>query len=216
MQSLLVFENRPAGLLVLSRNGNPYTENEQRLFDYFANQLSLLIGTVRAQEQVQKLADTDEMTGIWNRRYFQRQLEAEVERARIYKLPLSLMTFDVDSFKEINDTFGHPMGDVVLSELCGIVRESLRQPDVFARVGGDEFAILVPHTDAAGAQHLADRILRKVRRLAIPGDGNASVTCSVSIGIASYVPQETTAEDLMHRADERLYVAKKSGKNQYA
>lgn len=214
--SLLRLENRPAGVLVLTRFGSPFAAGEQRLLDFFANQVSLLLGTVRAQEQIQNLADTDEMTGIWNRRYFRRQLDAEVERARIYKLPLSLMTFDVDSFKEINDTFGHPMGDVVLSELCGIVRESLRQPDLFARIGGDEFAIILPHTDGNGAHHLAERILKKVRRMLIPGDANTSVTCSVSIGIASYVPHETSAEELMRRADEQLYVAKKTGKNRYA
>ena len=214
--SMLYVDGRPSGVLFVCRGESEFTLDEQRLLDFFANQVAMLLGTVRVQEQVQNLADTDEMTGIWNRRYFRRQIEAEVERSRIYKVSLSLMMFDVDSFKEINDTFGHAMGDVVLSEMCGVVRESLRQPDLFARIGGDEFAILLPHTDHRGAEHLAQRILRKVRRMTIPGEANTAVTCSVSIGIGSYVPPDMSADELMRVADERLYHAKKNGKNRYA
>lgn len=214
--ALLRQEHRPAGVLILYRGERPFTAAEQRILEFFANQVSIILGSIRAHEQILNLADTDDMTGIWNKRYFRRQLPFEVERSRIYKLPLSLLMFDVDNFKEINDTFGHPMGDVVLSELCGMVRESLRQPDLFARFGGDEFAVILPHTDYAGAECVADRILTRVRNLAIPGDGNSMIRCSLSMGIATYVPPEMTATDLLRQADERLYIAKKSGKNRYA
>lgn len=124
--------------------------------------------------------------------------------------------FDVDDFKEINDRFGHTIGDVVLSELCGAVRETLRPPDLFARFGGDEFAIILPHTDLAGACAVADRILKSVRELTIPTDDESTIRCSISIGIASYRSADTAADDVIRRADERLYEAKRAGKNRYS
>jgi diguanylate cyclase (GGDEF)-like protein len=214
--TLLRQENRPAGVVIVYRGSKDFEREEQRLLDFFSNQVSMILSTIRAQEQIQNLADTDDMTGIWNKRYFRRQLPFEIERSRIYQIPLSLLMFDVDNFKDINDTFGHSLGDVVLSELCGTVRESLRQPDLFARFGGDEFAVILPHTDYAGAQCVADRVIDRVRSLAIPGDGNSTIRCSLSMGIATYLPPEMTATDLIRIADERLYIAKKSGKNRYA
>ena len=112
--------------------------------------------------------------------------------------------------------FGHTVGDVVLSELCGAVRETLRPPDLFARFGGDEFAIILPHTDLGGACAVADRILQKVRMLTIPADDEGSIRCSISLGIADYQRTDTTAADVIRRADERLYEAKRAGKNRYS
>jgi diguanylate cyclase (GGDEF)-like protein len=216
MHTLLRQDNRPAGIIVVFRRDGPFTPQEQRLLEFFSNQISMILGTIRANEQIQALADTDDMTGIWNKRYFRRQLPLEIERARIYQLPLSLLMFDVDSFKEINDTFGHPMGDVVLSELCAVVRDSLRNPDLFARVGGDEFAVVLPHTDYEGAECVAARIVERVAEMAIPAEGNTIIRCSLSIGISTYVTTDMTAADLIRFADERLYFAKKSGKNRFA
>jgi diguanylate cyclase (GGDEF)-like protein len=216
MFTMLRQDYRPAGILLVFRAEGAFQPAEQRLFDFFANQLSMTLGGIRAHEQIENLADTDDLTGIWNKRYFRRQLPFEIERARIYQLPLSLIMFDIDNFKEINDTFGHDMGDVVLSELCGTVRESLRQPDLFARWGGDEFMIILPHTDYEGAQCVAERILSRVRDLSILADGMTAVRCSLSIGIATYLAPDMTAQDLTRRADERLYNAKKGGKNRIA
>jgi len=176
---------------------------------------ALLIGQLSAREQIQGLADTDDLTGIANKRYFRRQLPQEMERARVYSLPLTLLMFDIDDFKAINDSFGHTVGDVVLSELCGAVRETLRPPDLFARFGGDEFAIILPHTDLGGACSVADRILQKVRALTIPADDEGTIRCSISLGIADYQRSDGTAADVIRRADERLYEAKRSGKNRY-
>jgi len=208
-------ENRTAGILLLFRAEPPFDAGETQLLEIFAAQVAMLLAHLQAREQIQDLADTDDLTGIRNKRYFRKVLPQEMERARVYSLPLSLLMFDVDDFKDINDSFGHTIGDVVLSELCGAVRETLRPPDLFARFGGDEFAIILPHTDLVGACAVADRILDKVRELQIPTDEEASIQCSVSIGVADFHPDDTLATELIRRADERLYSSKRQGKNRY-
>ena len=213
LAAILQIENRTAGLLLLLRDA-PFDETDAQLLEIFAAQVAMLLSHLSAREQIQNLADTDDLTGIWNKRYFRRQLPQEIERARVYSLPLSLLMFDVDDFKEINDSLGHTIGDVVLSELCGAVRETLRPPDLFARFGGDEFAIILPHTDLGGACAVAERILKKVRALTIPTDEEGSVRCSISLGVADYAGGDG-ATDLIRRADERLYESKRSGKNRY-
>jgi len=211
----IAVENRSSGVLLVYR-AEPFDEQERQIVEIFAAQVSLLIGQMNAREQIQGLADTDELTGIANKRYFRRQLPQEMERARVYSLPLALLMFDIDDFKAINDNFGHTVGDVVLSELCGAVRETLRPPDLFARFGGDEFAIILPHTDLGGACAVADRIMQKVRMLAIPADDEGVIRCSISLGIADYRSADSTSSDVIRRADERLYDAKRGGKNRYS
>jgi diguanylate cyclase (GGDEF)-like protein len=213
--AMIAMENRTAGVVLLYRGADPFDDDEREVLEIFAAQVSMLLAQKAAREQIMSLADTDDLTGIWNKRYFRRQLPQEMERSRVYSLPMSLLMFDVDDFKDINDRFGHTIGDVVLSELCGAVRESLRPPDLFARFGGDEFAVILPHTDLAGACAVADRILEKVRLLTIPAEEDAAIQCSISIGVADFEEGDDTAVELIRRADERLYESKRSGKNRY-
>jgi diguanylate cyclase (GGDEF)-like protein len=213
--ALLQHERRTAGLLLIAR-AEEFSDREQQILAIFATQVSMLIDTIRARERIVNLADTDDLTGIWNRRYLRRQLPQEIERARTFGVPLSLLLFDIDSFKEINDNFGHLIGDVVLSELCGSVRETLRPTDMLARYGGDEFAVILPHTDVSGACAVAERILSRIRALTVPTDDEGAIVCSVSIGIAEFHRHEDhSADDLVRRADERLYLSKRQGKNRY-
>ena len=204
---------RTAGLLLFFRC-EPFDRSERDLIEIFASTLAIILAHMSAQVRILNLAEMDDLTGIWNKRSFRRQLPQEIERARIYGLPLSLLMFDVDDFKEVNDNYGHTVGDVVLSELCGAVRDTLRPPDLFARFGGDEFAVILPHTDFAGACSVADRVLATVRSLEIIGQNNEVIRVSVSMGVAVFEPDDDVAT-LIRRADERLYVSKRHGKNRY-
>src|SRR5262249_36211898 len=210
---ILRIVRRTAGMVMLFRSGEAFEIAERQIVEIFAAQVAMLLGQLNARDAIRGLADTDELTGIGNKRSLRRHLAQEVERARVYNLPLSVLMFDVDDFKDINDRYGHVIGDVVLSELCGAVRETLRPPDVFARFGGDEFAVILPHTDAEGACAVAERILDRVRMVSVPSE-EGEILCAVSIGVAG-VQAGDTAADLLHRADERLYESKRAGKNRY-
>ncbi len=211
--SVLAVDGRQSGLLLIYRHAPPFTGYQREILEIFSAQIALLMANMNAREKILNLADTDYLTGIWNKRSLRRQLLQETERAVSLKVPLSVLVLDIDDFKQINDTLGHTIGDVVLSEFCGAVRESLRPPDFFARFGGDEFVVLLPHTNLARAIAVAERIIEKVRGLTITTDEETAVACSVSIGVAELKREDVAANDVLRRADERLYIAKRRGKN---
>ena len=215
VHAILKQENRTAGLVLVCRGTREFSADERRVIEIFSAQLSMLLDNLRARQKIMSLADMDDLTGVSNRRYFRRQLGAEMDRSRVYGVPLSILLIDVDDFKVINDTHGHMMGDVVLSELCGTVRDILRSPDAVSRFGGDEFAVILPHTDRAGAARVADRILERVRELPITDEKEQPIRCTVSIGIAQMEPGDASFNDMVRRADATLYNAKREGKNRY-
>jgi diguanylate cyclase (GGDEF)-like protein len=213
--AVLEYERHPLGLVVLYRAGEPFTEEEQNILKIFCTQVALLIRNLRAREEIRSLADTDDLTGVANRRALKHYLAREIDRARVYDVPLSVLMIDIDDFKQINDTFGHGLGDYVLSELCAILRSAIRQPDLIGRYGGDEFIIVLPHTDVMGARYVAERIVERAREIPVDYE-NAQVLCAVSIGIAEFDPlTDADADQLTRRADAKLYEAKRAGKNQF-
>jgi diguanylate cyclase (GGDEF)-like protein len=212
--AVLMQGDRLAGLLVIWRD-EPYGDGEAQILELCSTQISIHFTNLRSREKIVTLAEIDDLTGAPNRRFFRRQLAQEIERATAYNLPLSLLIIDVDDFKEINDAFGHATGDVVLSELCGTIRNMLRTPDWISRFGGDEFAVVLPHTDLPGAGAVADRMMTTVRNHAIAAERGESIRCSISIGVAQLEPSDSNFSDLVRRADDRLYKAKRQGKNRY-
>ncbi len=161
----------------------------------------------QANDLLQQLAMTDALTGVWNRRAFDERLEEESAAARRHGKPLTTLLLDVDHFKRHNDLFGHAAGDSVLKEFAHVLRTVSRREDVVGRLGGEEFAIIMPRSNEGDGQHLASRILRAVR--AFPWQ-HAPVT--VSAGVAQLTPSQTPAE-LLHAADQAMYAAKRQGRD---
>lgn len=162
----------------------------------------------RYYAQMYQMAYTDSLTNLTNRRAMQRRLESELERARRYNRPFTLLLADLDHFKQVNDTYGHSVGDQVLREVAERLAHHLRESDSLARWGGEEFLILAPETDLHQAQLLAQRLLEAIREAPMSG-----VPVTLSFGVACYRQDDSIAA-LLSRADEALYRAKASGRNQ--
>jgi diguanylate cyclase (GGDEF)-like protein len=170
----------------------------------------------QANERMAHLIQFDEKTQLFNYRHFMDRLADEFKRARRYSLPLTLLMFDVDHFKDVNDRYGHLAGDGVLREFGRIMVRSARETDVIARYGGEEFVVLLPHTTAAHGQRLADRIRRSTEANPFGGgDGQGPIRVTVSAGVATYPINDRlrAPEDLVRAADEALYHAKEAGRN---
>lgn len=166
-----------------------------------------------ANADLKRLANTDVLTGLANRRRFMEVLEGEIERAERYDRALSLVLVDMDHFKQVNDTHGHAGGDQVLRAAAGVLRSVCRDVDLAARVGGEEFAILLPETDAAGAEHVAERARGKIASGHHRAPSGAGFRITASAGVATFGREVTTAEALLQSADDALYRAKAEGRN---
>jgi two-component system cell cycle response regulator len=172
----------------------------------------------RKREELLTLSRTDPLTGLYNRRYFEERLTEEFARARRYRAPLSLAMLDVDFFKRINDTYGHPFGDEVLRAVASVTRARLREVDLLSRYGGEELIALLPETSPAEALSACERVREAIEALHLDYSGQDGVKkvvrCTASLGLAS-LPSPTlqTPEDLLRAADECLYAAKGAGRN---
>ncbi|WP_232771179.1 sensor domain-containing diguanylate cyclase [Colwellia sp. 75C3] len=167
----------------------------------------------KLKEEFKKLANTDPLTNLYNRRFFTEQSGKEYQRAKRYSLSMTLISIDIDHFKSINDQYGHPAGDQVLIEVAKQLQENLRQTDILARIGGEEFSILLPETSPQSAMAFAERIREEQSKLTIIGDWQGEITLSVSIGVSSFLATDEAFDDLFSRADKALYQAKNSGRN---
>ncbi|MEJ2199833.1 MAG: GGDEF domain-containing protein [Desulfuromonadaceae bacterium] len=168
-----------------------------------------------ANSKLRELAFRDGLTGLYNHRYFQELMAREMSRAVRHDGALSLMMFDIDHFKRINDSHGHPGGDLILRQLATLVQDCMRISDVVARYGGEEFAVILPMTGAVGAKVFAERLRRKVEQMVTDIEGQ-SVRITVSIGLTTYEPGMMSNDkvQLIDAADRALYHSKKHGRNQ--
>jgi diguanylate cyclase (GGDEF)-like protein len=167
---------------------------------------------VRNAEELERLATTDGMTGIYNRRHFLTLADREWSRARRYDRPIAFVMVDIDYFKSINDNFGHQVGDRMIVHLANVVRDCKRDCDLLARIGGEEFALLLPETDLAQAQMMAERLRREVASTPLM-DPLQPIPTTVSIGVAAATAAMSDVSDLMKAADQALYDAKRAGRN---
>lgn len=163
-------------------------------------------------EEIYRLMTTDALTQTWNRRYLAEAFDRELNRSARYDRPLSLLAFDIDHFKKINDAYGHVAGDAVLRQLAGAVSAKLRKQDVFARTGGEEFCVLLPEVPLESARAIAEKIRAIAERTQIRYD-DQEIRCTISVGISSFDAANNTVDLLYRAADARLYEAKNGGRN---
>jgi len=208
----LIAKGQSVGLVELvSTTLVAFDEGKLALARTMANEAAMALENARLYEAARSLADRDPLTGFFNHRSLYERIGEEFVRARRTRRPLSLLMLDIDDFKLVNDTFGHQFGDRCLVHLAEVVRSTLRASDVPARYGGDEFAVILPETDAAAADAVAVRISDELARNPLVADGRGPVPVGVSIGVASVTPETRAPADLVGAADARMYAAKLGG-----
>ena len=167
----------------------------------------------RYHEELYQLATADPLTDLYNRRQFLEMMDREIVRAMNHKRPLALLIIDLDHFKAINDRHGHAAGDLCLRAFADTCLTCLRRADRLGRLGGEEFAVLLPETGLPAALGAAERIRERVAALAVPIDGDGPIGCTVSAGVALLTPDMASLDELLACADRALYRAKAGGRN---
>ncbi len=209
----MFYEANFTGLFVLLSDKRGFLDTFQiDLLKVMCNHASTSIANAKLHSEIEKMATTDGLTGLLNHRLFQEKLTGEFKRLNRLSDPLSLLLADIDHFKKVNDTYGHPAGDLVLKGVSAVIRETIRDIDIPARYGGEEFAVILPGTDAEGAQKIAERLRRAVMAKTFTADGK-SLKVTVSIGIATSPEDAESKEGLIEKADQALYYAKHNGRN---
>lgn len=218
LRSLIIFpifddEGRCRALYSIeSETANDYIGGVEQILTTLVENASIAFTRALLYQRMEKLATTDGLTELSNHRHFQELLSKEIERTRRYGSFTSLLLMDIDHFKTFNDTYGHPVGDLVLKEIAACIRKSLRLNDISARYGGEEFTVILPETNEQGAKIIAERIRSAIEKYIIVSlDRQLHVT--VSIGIACYPSMSSTPQQLIDNADKALYFSKENGRN---
>jgi diguanylate cyclase (GGDEF)-like protein len=198
-----------------STQPNAFSQSDLQPLKIFANQISIAVANAKMYEQMEKLAITDGLTGLFNHRYFIEQLEHEVRRSKRLKHPVSVLMIDIDHFKHYNDTLGHPKGDMVLRLLADLMRKTVREEiDTPARYGGEEFSIILPEAEKSTAAEVAERLRTDVFKSMFPEETVQPIgTLTISVGVAAFPEDAANGAELISKADVALYEAKNSGRN---
>jgi diguanylate cyclase (GGDEF)-like protein len=197
-------------------DGRPFTQDDLSTLRTLAATMALALARERAHAQAESYAQAaaiDPVSGLFNRRYFHARLDEELQRAQRHSLSVGLLMIDVDDFKVINDTFGHLVGDAVIRDVSDILRRSVRVFDVCTRYGGEEFAVVMPGSGPEDVARVAERIRERIEAYRSADAELSALRTTVSIGLAVSAA-ETSSRDLISAADQALYHAKQSGKNQ--
>ncbi len=204
----------PVGTMTVGRAGRPFTAAEREVFLYLVGQAAASVENIALHELVSEQAVTDDLTELANNRAFREQIDREAARAVRFGLDLSLLILDLDDFKSVNDTYGHPQGDAVLWTIGRILREESRGIDQPARYGGEEFVVALPETDEEGALELAERVRERIASTQVDlVDGTGSIAVTASVGLATQSGADVDVRRLIGAADAALYRAKRTGKN---
>jgi diguanylate cyclase (GGDEF)-like protein len=191
----------------------PFAQEDVTRLASLVPQAAVALENLRIREEIHSLAATDGLTGLWNHRRMHDLLAEEMRRSSRYHRALSALMLDVDSFKAFNDTYGHPNGDQLLRRIAGVLHNNVRTVDHLGRYGGEEFLVILPETTKDDACRLAERIRSEVEAHATVTIDEVTVHRTVSVGVASYPEDALNPAELVQRADEALYRAKRAGKN---
>jgi len=206
---------RTLGALMLMGRRGAFDAAASRVLGVLANQAAAALSTIQMKDRIRDMAMRDGLTGLYNRRAFDDQLRHALAREDRHKGRLGLVLLDIDHFKKLNDTFGHPAGDAVLRHTAQVIERHLRRGDEAARFGGEEFAIILPDADEAGAHRLAERVRAAVEKSQLVFEG-ARLSVTVSLGAAVWPADGKDEESLIAAADRALYAAKQAGRNRVA
>ncbi|MBZ0187281.1 MAG: sensor domain-containing diguanylate cyclase, partial [Candidatus Obscuribacterales bacterium] len=208
----LLHENRLTGLLIVHQcaSTREWLASDVQLVTSIANQLAIAVTHAQLYAQVRHQAITDGLTSLYNHVYFKNRLEEELRLADRKGTSCSLIMIDLDKLKDINDNYGHPIGDAAIRQVASILKTVLRSGDTAARYGGEEFAVILPETSLMEAALIADRLCTRIRNAQVPGLGQVTA----SLGASSYPKQASTPEELISNADKALYQSKHGGRDQ--
>lgn len=211
----LWYEHELSGLIViLSYRQGAFKQEQIEFLRVYANQAAIALQNARLYKEIENMATTDGLTGLFNHRKFQEELERELKRHERSGKPLCLCLCDIDFFKKINDTYGHPAGDAMLKGVAGLIKETVRSTDIPARYGGEEFAIILIETPIKEARLIAERLRKKIESHKFTYKGS-TIKATLSLGIASFQSGlKIDKGKLIENADKALYHAKHNGRNQ--
>lgn len=212
----IVNKKKTVGVLEMinKRNGMPFEQKDQELLVQLVDQAAIALERANLYQQMSDLAVTDDLTKLFNFRYLDQILDREISRCQRYGSVLSIIFFDMDYFKHVNDTHGHLMGSRVLIEVAQILLRNLRNVDIVARYGGDEFVVVLPETSVKTTLRITSRLHRALQEYDFLKEERLKVRLTASFGIAGYPEHATTKRDLVSLADQAMYKAKNSGRNQ--
>jgi len=211
---LLETQGEKFGMFTVARGDKgPFTPEEIETCRLITSQSSIVVNNIRMYEKIKRYAVADGLTGLYNHRYFQEQIEKEYSRSRRFNLSLSLIMADIDHFKGLNDTYGHQQGDLVLKGFTSILRRSVRDIDLIARYGGEEFVIILQETPKKNAYIVADRIRSALEEHEFPHE-SGPLKVTASFGVSGHPDDDIKTQlDLIAKADEAMYQAKREGRN---
>lgn len=214
----LIHSHRLMGILILGMkiNGEPYNQTDVEMVTLITNIVAVAIANARLYERVKETSITDDLTSLYNYRYFRIRLRDEVFRSQRTNRPISLVILDVDNFKNYNDTLGHMAGDKVLKLIAKILKSCIRDTDVAARYGGEEFCVILPEENHDGARAFCERVRARIEEHPFPREEVQPLgKLTISLGAATYPTDAKMINELVIRADKALYQAKNSGRNHY-